>query len=78
MANPDDIGPAKYLNIGQCVSRYCVGRTTLHHLIEAKKFKTRKLGSKVLIDREDADRFFESLPSAGKPRRSFKTYSTGR
>jgi excisionase family DNA binding protein len=73
-----DDEPSKYLTIEQSCGRYCLGRTTIHSLIKSGEIVTRKLGSKTLIDRADADRFFENLPSAAKKRRTFKTHTGGR
>lgn len=62
----------KYISINDALARYQVGRTTLHALIAANEIRTRKLGSRTLIDLEAADAFFESLPSASKTRARFK------
>lgn len=62
----------KYMTIAVALVRYSVGRTTMSALIAANCFATIKVGSRTLIDREAADRFFESLPSAGKSRTSCK------
>lgn len=67
-----DASPPKYISIGDAIARYDIGRTTLHALIAANQVQARKLGARTLIDREAADRFFESLPSASKTRTRFK------
>lgn len=68
--------PPKYLDIAGALARYPIGRTTLYTLIKANCIETRKLGARVLIDLEAADRFFEELPSASNARRRFKLHST--
>lgn len=67
-----DAEPPKYISIGDATARYDIGRTTLHALIAANQIQTKKLGARTLIDRDAADRFFESLPSASKTRARFK------
>ena len=43
-----------------------VGKTTLYELRKAGAIRVRKLGSKTLIPAAEADRWFKSLPEAGK------------
>jgi len=68
----------KYLTIDETSIRYSCGKTTIHALIRAGKLVTKKLGSRTLIDLEDADRFFDNLPSASAVRAKFKTLTRGR
>lgn len=53
-----------YLSLIEGTDRYKIGRTKLHEFIRLNAFRTIKVGSRTLIDRQSADDFFAGLPSA--------------
>jgi hypothetical protein len=52
------------MTIDQFCRSYCVGKTKAYSEIKAGKLKIRKLGSKTLVARADAEAWLAALPIA--------------
>jgi excisionase family DNA binding protein len=62
MATTDESKP--YLSFRQWYERVGISRTKAISEINSGRLPARKLGSKILIAKEDADAWFASLPAA--------------
>jgi excisionase family DNA binding protein len=49
--------------IAQFCSAYGIGPTTLNEEVQAGRLTVRRVGRRVLISADDADRWFNGLPS---------------
>lgn len=54
----------RFLNIPEACSFLRVSRSRLYEFFSEGKIRTHKLGTRTLIQREELDRFLDSLPQA--------------
>lgn len=51
------------MSVAEFCRSYCIGRTKLYAEVKAGRLRLRKLGSKTIIARSDAEEWLNSLPN---------------
>lgn len=56
-------GQPEAFTVREFCERYSVGRTKAYELLNANEVEARKVGSRTLVTRQSAERWFENLPT---------------
>lgn len=56
-------GQPEVFSVKEFCERYCVGRTKAYELFNSQEVEARKMGTRTLVIRRSAERWFESLPT---------------
>lgn len=55
-------GQREAISVSEFCERYGVGRTKAYELFNSQEVEVRKMGTRTLVSRRSAERWFESLP----------------
>lgn len=56
-------GQREAISVSEFCECYCVGRTKAYELFKSEEVETRKMGTRRLVSRRSAERWFESPPT---------------